>query len=502
MAVLSPRRLAWPTLPGLPAPHRGKVRDSYSPRRELRLVVCTDGISSHDFVLNALVPQKGIILSALTHFWLTRIKNFGVRTHLVAAGKNIDAYLSEGLRGDPDLQARAMVVANLHMTPVEFVGRSHLTGSGLKQYKESGHVCGIHLPPGLQDGDDIGCIIDTPTTKAEVGHDEPIPADEIRKRFPEQTRLLIQVFQIMASWARSCGLVLADTKCEFGSDSVGNAVLGDEVGTPDSSRYWSLTEWSASRKKSERKAPTSLDKQLARQWAESLGVNQMKPENPEHVAQVHGFEVPEELIRLLTQTYRYLFWRLTGERLEEYLEKYLGVVLPRPKKKIAVILGSRSDLPTYYEAMRTGSNWHWMDGIDEMPQLPIHIVSCHRNPEELRQFVQKWCDGLDAVIAAGGMAFALPGVLDTHLHAAGKNIPVIGVALGTPGTEEFQAAQLSISMLPGQPVVMDEVNGDKVYAGSEGLRAALERVSRGELPPPRVREKKPAEFGIHPYPSS
>ena len=225
---LSPARERVPVLEGIELLNRGKVRDSYALNDGKMLVVATDAISIFDIVLNALVPEKGVILNAMSHFWLTDIEaTLHVRTHLMAAGAAIDEHVPVHLWGNPQLQARAMVVRRLKMTDVEFIGRGYLTGSGLKSYNETGLVCGHHLSPGLQDGDQLPAMIATPTTKAQEGHDEALNAAAIRERYPEETRLLLEIYGVVHDVAHRNGIVLADTKLEFGRDEAGKVILAD-----------------------------------------------------------------------------------------------------------------------------------------------------------------------------------------------------------------------------------------------------------------------------------
>jgi len=484
MATLSPARAGFPLVSGLELLSRGKVRDTYRLGNGLLLVVATDGISIFDFVLNALVPMKGIILTAMNHFWLTKLTGLGFKTHLVAAGVDIDSYLPEALRGNAGLQSRAMVVKELKMAGAEFVFRDCLTGSGLKEYLQTGELNGHMLPKGLQDGDRLPYVIFDPTTKEEVGHDERISAEQIAAKYPKAVCNLIDAFQVIKSHAESCGIVFADTKFEGSADE-----LGDEVGTPDSSRFWDLREWLASRKPEiGRKAPSALDKQRVRVWGIGEGINKLDPSNPADVAKVHSLVLPELVICQTTQIYRYIFWRLTGYTIEQYLRNKMGILVEDLEKPIAIVLGSKSDLPKVQRA------------VDHAMTLPnskvaVHILSCHRNPRELRKFVESGCMGAQTVICAGSKAFALPGAMDAEIHAASKDIRVVGVALGEPGSEDLLAAQLSISQLPGTPVVMDEVSGS-VYTGQEGLWEAINRVIKGELPPLPARVAKPAEFNI------
>ena len=481
MPLLSPLRASVPIVKGLKLLHRGKVRDTYDLGKGMLLIVCTDGLSIFDFVLNCLVPQKGMILMAMTHFWMTYFATFGIRTHLIAAGAEIDAYLPEQLRGDTELQSRAMVVHKLTMIDREFIGRVALTGSGLKEYQATGSVSGHKLPEGLQDGDLLPCILDTPTTKAEEGHDEPLLAEQVRIEHPEETYLLLKMLQIMSGYAERMGIFIADTKAEFSVDGT----LGDEIGTPDSSRFWDLSEWLRSRKASVRKAPPPFDKQRPRIWGIEQGINNSKkfdPKDPADVARVHALEVPEELLDATTQTYRYIFWRLTGMTIEAYFTDRLGVMLPRPKKRIDIVFGSESDIKEVEASLA---------GLPNLENVRVHVISCHRNLDSLRIYVNGIARTADVIIAAGGMAFALPGILDALVYESGGRTPVIGVALGA----DLETAKRSISELPGRPVVMDEITGH-VYSGGSGLRKAVARVLFGELPPRKERESKRAKLDI------
>ena len=486
MATLSPKRTAVPLLAGLQLLARGKVRDGYIlPDGEHLLQVATDGISIFDHVLNALVPMKGVILTALSVFWFKKLEEYGIKTHLVAYGAGIDEYLPAELRGNPDLQSRALVVKRLEMANVEFVVRNCLTGTALKPYRATGTVCGHPIISGLEDGDELPCLLDTPTSKAEVGHDEHVNAAEIRAKYPEQTYTALKVFQIARAYAQSCGIVLADTKFEFALDGT----LADEVLTPDASRYWSLPEWLRTRaKEGTRKAPTAYDKEFVRSFGIEHGINKLAPENPDDVATAQALEIPDNIIKKTAAIYRYIFWRLTGETVEDYLYVRMGVnVKPRPIAKVAIVCGSESDLPAVQEAVA---------GIrPQDAEIVVHVMSCHRNPRDVAAFASGGCGGADAVIGVGGKALALPGVLDALIYAAGFDIPVIGVALGESGSEDLFAAQLSIEKLPGAPVIIDEFTG-RAYEGAEGLRSALDRIINGELPPSRPRTEKPSRLGV------
>lgn len=495
MPILPQWRIDQAQLPGLDLLHMGKVRNTYKiPKHPDKLLqVATDGISIFDFCLGQPIPGKGMILNAMTHFWLTMLSKYGIAHHMRVWGDDIDRYLPAAMQQNRMLQTQGMIVDNAIVNKIEFIIRQCLTGSGLDRYLRFGKICGHALPDGLQDGDLLPFLLDTPTTKADEGHDMPIRFDEARRNFPEQTMLALQIFQIISRHAQQCGVMFADTKFEFGTDKEGNLMLIDEVGTPDSSRFWDFAKWQAGRSLSTRKSPTSLDKELARAWGKEKGINksdQFDPKDPDHCRQVHKMVMPDELIRSITQTYRYIFWRLTGETIENYL---FGMGVPLPNRdigKIAIVFGSESDLkiitPEMINSVRNRLSPPHLD-------IDVHVVSCHRNPYELTQFIDNQCEGASVLIAAGGMALALPGVLDAWLAADNHGIPVVGLALGEPRTEPFEAARLSIKCIPGQPVIMDELTGEP-YANVQGFESIIARILSGEFPPPPVRASKPAKF--------
>ncbi len=485
MPKLSRARLQFPRLNGLELVNQGKVRDTYALPNEPDLLLsnASDGLSAFDFVLNTSVPGKGKILNAMNHFWSVFLQGHGIQTDLLTTGSGIDRFLPEHLRNNPDLQARATVVRRLKMAPVEFIARAMLTGTGLKSYQEAGHVCGHQLAPGLQDGDQLPEVLATPTTKAEEGHDEHISAADILDKYPEQTSTLIRAFKVADEYARSRGIVIGDTKLEFGVCGT----LGDEKFTPDSSRFWEERVWRAGRLlQTGRKAPPPFDKQLIREWCIQQKIHLLDPKIQAQVERVQSLEVPPELVTLTVQTYRYIFWRLTGQTLEQYARDCMEISVPRERKKIVVLCGSESDLPMVEPVIK--------EIRPSTAQIAVHVISCHRNPGELDEYAGDLAHGVeivaDAYICAGGMAFALPGVFDAFAKRHGRLLPIIGVALGKD--TQLEAAKLSISELPGAPVIMDENDG--VYVGSKGLRDAVNRVIHGELPPRKPAQSKPVRF--------
>lgn len=307
---------------GLVRIHQGKVRDTWEiPDSEFLLVIATDRISIFDFVLNALIPKKGEILTATTVFWLTKIL-VGTKHHLIASGARIDSHLPKQLRGNSELQKRAIVVKRCDMKPREFIYRGYLTGGGLDSYRETGSLFGQPLPPGLQDGSKLDQIQFTPTTKAEVGHDMPLAAEDVRNEYPKESALGAMVYEMMADHAYSRGIIMADTKEEFG-DYNGVPTLADEIGTPDCSRLWDLRDWKTRTDLGE--TPNPLDKQFVRNWGKTLEINKRNPTNPIDLAYVHNLVVPKQIIHTTLGLYNSIFSGLTECSVEYFQKNYMGI---------------------------------------------------------------------------------------------------------------------------------------------------------------------------------
>jgi 5-(carboxyamino)imidazole ribonucleotide mutase len=235
-----------------------------------------------------------------------------------------------------------------------------------------------------------------------------------------------------------------------------------------------------------RKAPPPYDKQFVRAWGIEQGINKRKPNNADDVAWVHSLQVPQNLIEQTTRIYRYIFWRLTGSTIEGYLRYKMGVNVSVRIPRIAVVCGSESDLSVVRPVLANYAK--------DTARISASVMSCHQNPHDVVGYSENGSDA-DAIICVGGKAFALPGIVDAFAHAAKKDVPIIGVALGELGSKSLLAAQLSIEELPGSPVIMDEINGG-VYTGAEGLCAAINRVIVGELPPPKSRTEKPVQLDV------
>ena len=307
--------------------HQGKVRDTYElpgyPHH--RLVVASDRISIFDFVLNALVPNKGEVLTAMNVFWRKQLLDKLCPHDLAAMGSEIDQYLPGSLRGNANLQMRATVVRHYPMLPVEAVVRGYLTGSGLTAYQASGEVCGHKLDVGLKDGSRLWAPIFTPTTKAEVGHDEHITSLSVRNTWgPGPENFAIMLYDAMSDWCQQHGIILADTKLEFGQGRAkGTFVLADEIGTPDSSRFWRKEDWLAARETGI--TPLSFDKERVRSWGKSLGINKRQPEIPNDVGWVHAQTVPQTLLQETRIIYEQIFRQLTDMPLVDFQREIMKI---------------------------------------------------------------------------------------------------------------------------------------------------------------------------------
>ncbi|WP_291754389.1 phosphoribosylaminoimidazolesuccinocarboxamide synthase [Cellulomonas sp. 73-92] len=295
-------------LPGWTHTYSGKVRELYVPDEtpegraivdrhgDVVLVVASDRISAYDFVLSPGIPGKGVVLTQLTLWWFGQLADL-VPNHLVSTD------VPEAVAG------RAMICRRLEMYPVECIARGYLTGSGLAEYKKTGEVTGIPLPEGLVDGSRLPETIFTPSTKAEQGeHDENVPFEGVVKLVgPEvaaQLRdLTLAVYGRAEEIARERGVILADTKFEFGADEAGTITLADEILTPDSSRFWPADEWEPGH------AQPSFDKQYVRDWLTSPDSGWDRSSNTQPPA------LPDEVVRLTQARYLEAYRRITGQEL-------------------------------------------------------------------------------------------------------------------------------------------------------------------------------------------
>jgi phosphoribosylaminoimidazole-succinocarboxamide synthase len=296
----SPAVLLHTDFPGLPLHASGKVRDLYRLNGSL-LFVATDRISAFDYVLATGIPNKGKVLTQLSLFWFDFLKDL-VQNHLITA--DVAQYPSELRPYADDLRGRSMLVTRAEMVPIECVVRGYLSGSAWKEYRERGSVCGIPLAAGLRESDRLPQALFTPAIKATSGHDENISFDEMVKRagpqLSEQLReVSVRIYTTAAEYAAQRGILIADTKFEFGQTAAG-LVLADEVLTPDSSRFWPADKYRPGG------AQDSFDKQYVRDYLESIKWNKQPP----------APALPDDVARRTSEKYTEAYRRLTGRELQ------------------------------------------------------------------------------------------------------------------------------------------------------------------------------------------
>lgn len=276
----------------------GKVREIYEVDDDKLMLVVSDRISAFDYILPAMIPNKGKVLNQISAFWFDFVKDI-IPNHVIS----IDSKDFPAEFQTPEFEGRSMLVKKLKMLPVECIVRGYITGSGWKSYKEDGTVCGIKLPEGLQESEKLAEPIFTPSTKAEIGdHDENISFERVCGMLGEElaTKLrdkTIEVYSKCAEYAASRGVIIADTKFEFGLDENGELVLGDEVLTPDSSRFWPAKDYAVGQ------SQKSFDKQYMRDWIKSSGYD------PETKA-----PIPEEVIDTTASKYVEAYELITGKK--------------------------------------------------------------------------------------------------------------------------------------------------------------------------------------------
>jgi phosphoribosylaminoimidazole-succinocarboxamide synthase len=290
----------------------GKVREMYN-FGETMLMVASDRISAFDVIMPTPIPDKGRVLTALSVFWFERTAEL-TPNHLITIEQ--DAF-PVAARATPDLAGRAMLVQRLTMMPIECVVRGYLSGSAWKDYQLTGTVCGQRLPGGLHESDKLEMPIFTPATKATSGHDINIDAataellvgDELR--YQKLERISLDIYEHAAAFARERGIIIADTKLEFGIDMTGELVLGDELLTPDSSRFWPAEGYEPGRPQA------SYDKQFLRDWLEGQRWDKQPP----------APQLPDEIVSGTRDRYLEAYQRLTGEPFSAYLQRN-GVTQP------------------------------------------------------------------------------------------------------------------------------------------------------------------------------
>lgn len=287
--------------PKLNLKNRGKVRDIYD-LGDVLLFVATDRISAFDVVMHEPIPFKGIILTQISKFWLLNTKHI-VPNHFIT--DNVEEYPDECKEYSEVLRGRSMLVRKCKPLPIEAIVRGYIAGSGWKEYQKNGTICGIPLPKGLVEFQKLPEPIFTPSTKAEVGHDENVDFEYAKNilgtELAEQVReISLSLFNFASNFLESRNLILADTKFEFGIDDNGNLMLIDEVLTPDSSRFWLKEDYAPG------KPQYNFDKQVLRDYLESLNWNKVPP--PPHL--------PESVIEKIVEKYKEAYQRITGKPFE------------------------------------------------------------------------------------------------------------------------------------------------------------------------------------------
>lgn len=281
--------------------HRGKVRDVYEVDEDRLLLVATDRLSAFDCILPTPIEHKGSVLTALSEFWFRKLEGI-VDHHMITTDFE---KMPEAVRKHPELRGRSMLVKRAKVFPVECVVRGYLEGSGWKDYKATGSICGHKIPTKMVQCEKLLTPIFTPSSKAVAGHDDNINQVEFMKIVGHDTatelkRLSKEIYNFASEYALTRGIIIADTKFEFGEDKDGNILLVDEVLTPDSSRFWDASLYEAGHPQ------PSFDKQFVREYLETLDWDKTPPAPP----------LPDEIASATTERYLKAFKLLTGEELE------------------------------------------------------------------------------------------------------------------------------------------------------------------------------------------
>jgi phosphoribosylaminoimidazole-succinocarboxamide synthase len=393
----------------LPLVSRGKVRDIYAVGGDQLLIVTTDRLSAFDVIMGEPIPEKGVVLNRLTDFWFAKLAHV-VPNHLT--GVDPESVVNES--EVEQVRGRAVVAKRLKPVPIEAVVRGYLIGSGWKDYQDTGAVCGIALPKGLQQAAKLPEPIFTPAFKAEAGaHDENISFERtielIGKPLAEQIKAVsLQLYLEASQYAADQGIIIADTKFEFGLDENGTLHLMDEVLTADSSRFWPADQYTPGM------SPPSFDKQFVRDYLETLTWNKTAP----------APALPEHVIEHTAAKYREALFRLAGVRLPV----------------VGVVMGSQSD----WEVMK-----HAVAILDQFG-IPheAKVVSAHRMPDTLYEYATAaQARGLKGIIAGAGGAAHLPGML-----AAKTTVPVFGVPVPTKYLRGEDSLYSIVQMPKGIPV--------------------------------------------------
>ena len=419
----------------LPLLHKGKVRDNYAVRDNKMLIVATDRLSAFDVIMNEPIPEKGAILTQMAQFWFDKLAHI-VPNHLTG----IDPASVVSPEEATQVHGRSMVVKRLKALPVEAVVRGYIIGSGWKDYQATGSICGIELPAGLKMAEKLPEPIFTPASKAAVGeHDENISFDEMAKvvgqALAEQIRdVSIRLYKEAAEYAATKGIIIADTKFEFGLDDEGQLTLMDEVLTADSSRYWPADEYQVGI------SPPSYDKQFVRDYLDSLSDWNKKAPAP---------ILPASVIEHTAVKYQKAYEVITGEpwRTTHRCDNPL----------VGVVMGSSSDWDVMKHAVAMLAQFN-------IP-YEAQVVSAHRMPEEMFDYAERaQAKGLKVIIAGAGGAAHLPGMI-----AAKTIVPVLGVPVPSKYLRGEDSLLSIVQMPKGIPVLTLAIG--EAGAANAGLSA-------------------------------
>ena len=429
------------SIKSLPLVGRGKVRDLYAVGEDKLLMVATDRLSAFDVVMDQPIPDKGVVLNRMSEFWFAKLA-YLVPNHLTGIDPETVVRPTEV----EQVRGRAVVARRLKPIPVEAVVRGYLIGSGWREYCENGTVCGIALPKGLQLAGRLEQPLFTPATKAEMGeHDENIPFERVVEMMgqplaEEIRRVSLALYQAAADYAREQGIIIADTKFEFGLDEQGVLHLMDEVLTADSSRYWPVDGYAQGI------SPPSFDKQYVRDYLETLDWDKTPPGPP----------LPPNVIERTASKYREALFRIAGVRMPV----------------VGVVMGSQSD----WEVMR-----HAVEVLDRFG-IPheARVVSAHRMPDQLYHYASAAsARGLRGIIAGAGGAAHLPGML-----AAKTTVPVFGVPVPSKYLRGEDSLYSIVQMPKGVPVAtfaIGEAGAANAALHFIATLAAEDEVLRGRL---------------------
>ena len=417
------------TITSLPRVYSGKVRESYAVGDDKLLIIATDRISAFDVILDDPIPGKGKVLTAITDFWFKKLDGV-LPNHLTG----IDPESVVAPEERDQVRGRAVVAMRLKPILVECVARGYLIGGGWKEYCQTGAVCGIKLPEGLRMGEKLPEPIFTPAGKAAVGtHDENITFERVVELYGEDIAnkirsATLELYRRASEYAATKGIIIADTKFEFGLDAEGNVRLMDEVLTPDSSRFWPAESYEVGM------SPPSFDKQFIRDWLR-------------HGHRIRSDSTKRGAVRPVSVlTCGRTFERRPDGRLPKIFPFSLisfslrGFAMEHSAPLVGIVMGSNSD----WEVMKNAADMLDLMGIP----FEARVVSAHRMPDEMFEYAETARDrGLKVIIAGAGGAAHLPGMI-----AAKCTLPVCGVPVPSKYLRGVDSLHSIVQMPKGVPV--------------------------------------------------